>query len=347
MADVSLLEPLHQELYSSANRIMSAYRFRAAVDARLAAGDPGFIAPDVGAVLDATMDRAKTSMATMVATLRQIDSEATDRFGAQLSLPTGSTVFEPVYRQYLELEAVPLVQELPRGVWGEMPLELYKAARFGELSAEEREWLTVLGYVNAYNAKSRGSDVGVPDAAKIARSSAARAGLTALAPFDMTPKMAVGAAAPVVIMGGIRTIHILGGLAAFLGVLGTYAVIKSIPSWVEGKKFEQGAAVRASFQASGFRYNIPIAETNMRIVEQCMAEARVTGTGIEKCADMSRRLLPYQVIPDPGPALAALAAATTTSCKFGQCMVWSGIGLTVGAIAGALVADRLGLGGRS
>lgn len=349
----SMLEPVNRDLWNSSTRIFAAYRMQEAGRLQAAAGRGPTIPVDVARAMELLLDDEKTYLARTVSRCREIDGDATSQYNATAGregfdpIPAGGTVFEPVYRQYLELEASPSMPELRSDgyVWTDMPFESYLVNRLSNPTPFDQEMLTRLGYVASVDDVGSGIDVLPIDEAKITRSVEVR---EALASIPITYKnvvmrgplykVAPAAAAPIVLQAGSQSVVIVIGIVAFCMAVGAMA-IWVLPKWIEAQSFDEGLETIIKSTTQAHEWNNRRAEQSSKIIDYCIEHAAATGRDASHCAGMADDLYPYQQPPDPGEAIAQLAGAI--GCGWNKCWMYTGTGIALGAVAGAYAASRL------
>lgn len=312
-------EPLNMSLWTSANRILTGYRFRAYGESAIEAGRGPVVPEDVAAVVQALHERELATMGEMVAAAREIDVEMTEHGrSAGMSIPSGGSIFEPYYRQYLDLAATPpLTDDI---VWTGMPEELYLVNRLQNPTALDQEMLRLNGYVQAYETAAAGGKVFVEDGARMVKALEVQ---QLLASMNASKEIGTGTL-------------IFGFVALFL-VAGTVAAIFVIKPAIESKMISDGIVSALNYNKDAAEWNGQTAEQTSRIVDVCIAQAQAAGVGVENCSDLLQRLHPYQAPLNPGTV--AEQIARVTSCT-GKCGKWTILGGTIGALAGFVAAKR-------
>lgn len=316
-----LLHSLDLGLWGSGGRICASNKLDI-----MGRASPGSVAPDVAAVIDELKRRELASFATIVSAARSIDGEITEavrREGGQI--PTGSSYFDPVYRQYLMLEAAPVASENPEGLWWSMPAEHYLISRLGTSDPATVAILTDLGYVASYNSAAAGGSPFIVSEEEANKAIEVRRIL--LEEFGVDSKV------PAVAVAIIWT-------AVALAAAATVVILApSIAGWIDSRVLEQGAENAANENARRQKWNMPRSETAPAMIDGCLRHANANNLDPARCAAMLDRITPYEAPLDPTEAAARYAGLL--SCKWTECLGWAAGGLAVGVTAGAIATSRL------
>jgi len=328
---MTLFNALNSSLWGSGTRIHAAYKLRYLGELH----EEPILPPDVAQVIDELGKRELNSFAEVVSLLRPIDAEVTERYRTQLAIPTGGSVFDPVYSQYIALEAAPVMAEREELIWQAMPAEWRLLNRYAATATTDPAGWAVLQDL-----------YGDVDKRIIAGSSApfVADNLRAQQAID-TRKLLYGEGIDI-FKNPTSKVPFLGIPLVVWGIVGIVAagvaVVTLIPAI--GKYLEAGAT-RAALDAAlvrneqAYRYNGQVADYNLPLINYCLQYATANGKEPSYCADFQRSLPQFSGPIDPGESAARALAGLT--CNADSCWAWIGTGVVIGALAAFLAARRL------
>lgn len=323
MADTSLNIPVNAALFTSGQRIYGHFRW-----ATLAESNPA-IPPDVATAADELRRRHLVQYASVVSAVRPYEARLNDQFGAKAGLQSGQSLLDPLYAQYTMLESTPPLADYADSIWYDMPPEMYLANR-SDLSADERAILADLGYTASLTSAGKGESPFLSDESEITKSANIREAV-----FGSEYKTAKTWVSAIAESGQLlKVVAGWGALAA-----GAYTVYVGVPAlfdyWKQARASEAAVALAAS-DAKRAEFQLRMADENQKVTDACLAWARSTGAGMEKCVNFQQSL-PQQVLPSSlSEAMSAGVCGTWTTCS-----TWLLLGTALGAYAGWMASQRL------
>jgi hypothetical protein len=375
---VDMLEPVNRALWNSGAQILLQYRLDMFGALTAQRAGTSSIPVDIAAAVARVAEEEKATFASTILRVREIDEAVNAEVRAEAVRqgetppPEGTSVFDSMYLQYLQLEAAPTVAEWQQSgwVWGnDMPDDMFLVNRLTDRTTLDNRMLERWGYVEAFENKRAGNAIiAPPNDEVIAKARRAREVLKGLViPFDkafirgplykmsradyeaslyypnvlLYQKEAAAAtgAAPLVVQAGSQTVTIILGIVALVIAAGVVFAVFSLP------KMLQSANIDASLDAFIKSLNEAHAWNGKRVTsceqinEQCLNNAAAHGSSAQECADMLDQCLPLIEPPDVISAISAIG--NVVKCKHSDCWTWIGLGGTLGAVAGFIAANRL------